>query len=92
MIALGIGDTGVEPDLMVKPTLSRTDDRSESGRIVVGMVVAKRVLGVPEEILAVKERDSALGNRFFRHDPVRGRSNPTGAPRGKSGRELLGRS
>ena len=66
-IVLGSGNPGVEPDLLVEPTFLRTNGGSQLGGIVVRMIVAKCILGMAEQILAVNEGDSALFGGFVRH-------------------------
>lgn len=47
------------------------------------MIVAEYILGVPEQILAVKERDDPLEDRFFWHGVVEGITPP--GPFGEAG-------
>ena len=59
------------------PPVRGADRCREPDRIVVRVMVAEGVLGMPEKILAVDERDGALCSWLFRHDSRT--NNPAGA-------------
>ena len=73
-------DAGAEPDPLIDLPRNRADCASKLVRIVVGMVVAERILRVPVKILPVDEGNSALdvglgGNALLKQN------NSTGATR-----------
>ena len=53
-------DTGVETDTVIDPAAIGADRIGEQARIVVGMVVAERVLRVAVQVLPVDEGNGAL--------------------------------
>ena len=53
-------NAGVEPHAVVDPAVLGAERVGELARIVVGMMVAERVLRVPVQVLPVDERDGAL--------------------------------
>lgn len=66
-VPVGGGDTSIEPHPMTSPSVRVAHGLAKRVWVVVRVLVSERGLGVPEEILAVKERDDALCGGLWRH-------------------------
>ena len=62
-----VRNTGIEVDAGNDPTSDHEDSRGKFRRVVIGMIVAEGVFGMPEKIPAIEERNGALGLRFYWH-------------------------
>ena len=60
-------DTGVETHAVIDPAAIRAHRIGKPSRIVVGMMMAERILGVPVQILSVDEGHCAFDVGFDGH-------------------------